>query len=189
MTKSDTGRRTGTRLAAAPASRRFTDDYLPFLLAQASAVACAEFADSLRAARLSNLAWRIMATLRDEGPLSVGRLSEIVLARQPRVTQIVNDLARARYVDRRASAADGRVTMVAITAKGERRIGTLLGTAKAREGFALAAIGPGELGRLKRLLRLLLGGGAAGRAKPARGRSSLRTRRSPAGIRRGRASA
>ncbi|MGH7003475.1 MAG: MarR family winged helix-turn-helix transcriptional regulator [Alphaproteobacteria bacterium] len=142
---------------------RFTDDYLPFLLAQTSAVACAAFADALRSAHLSNLAWRIMATLGDEGPLSVGRLSEIVLARQPRVTQIVNDLVKAGFVERRALRADGRVTMVEISARGRKRIDALLGAARAREAFAHDAVGPAGLRQLKSLLRQLLQ-----RAGPAR---------------------
>jgi DNA-binding MarR family transcriptional regulator len=135
---------------------RFTDDYLPFLLAQASAIACAEFADDLRAARLSNLAWRVLATLSDEGALSIGRLSEIVLAQQPRVTQIAKGLVRAGLVSRRDSRADGRVTIVEITTLGRQRIKTLLQAATAREAFARAALGEPQLHRLKSLLQRLL---------------------------------
>lgn len=145
--------------AAASHPRRaanFTADYLPFLLAQSSAMACAAFADELRDAGLNNLAWRIMATLRDEGVLSIGRLSEIVLARQPRVTQIVNGLARAGLVSRRAAPQDARVTLVEITLRGRSRIGAMLAKAKAREDFAVAALGARDVQRLKGLLRRLL---------------------------------
>jgi DNA-binding MarR family transcriptional regulator len=155
--KKPSGRRVGaTRDAVRNSAERFTDDYLPFLLAQTSAVACAAFADALRAERLSNLAWRIMATLRDEGALSIGRLSEIVLARQPRVTQIINDLVAAGYVKRRNSNADGRVTIAEISPLGRKRIGALLDAAKAREAFAHAALGAADLRLLKTLLRRLL---------------------------------
>ena len=158
MSRSSTPRvyRKASNGGAPRAGTRFTDDYLPFLLAQTSAVACAAFADTLRSARLSNLAWRIMATLGDEGALSVGRLSEIVLARQPRVTQIVNDLVKAGFVERRASEADGRVTMVEISPRGRKRIEALLGAAKSREAFALAVLGPAGVKQLKSLLRQLL---------------------------------
>ena len=146
---------------AAGNGANFTADYLPFLLAQSSAVACAAFAEELREAGLNNLAWRIMATLRDEGTLSIGRLSEIVLARQPRVTQIVNGLVRAGYVARRAAAEDARVTLVTITTSGRARIGAMLAKAKAREDFALTTLGARDLKQLKSLLRRLLarGGG------------------------------
>ena len=156
MSKPSRRRAGGKQGAANAPAARFTDDYLPFLLAQTSAVACAAFAEALRAERLSNLAWRILATLRDEGELSIGRLSQIVLARQPRVTQIINDLADSGYVRRRSSNADGRVTIVEISPRGRHRIGALLGAAKEREEFAQAALGAADLRQLKSLLRRLL---------------------------------
>ncbi len=149
---------------------RFTDDYLPYLLAQASARACAAFADSLKAARLVNLSWRILATLHDEGSLSIGALSRIVLGQQPRVTQIVNALARQGLVTRGPGADDRRVTLVTITARGRRRIVAVFATARAREGFAQDALGPADLATLKSLLRRLLAEPPAARrrAAPAR---------------------
>ncbi len=156
MTKVSPRRKRAAARGRSAKSAHFTGDYLPFLLAQSSAVACAAFADELRAARLSNLAWRILASLRDEGALSIGRLSEVVLARQPRVTQIVNDLVRAGLVARRASRTDKRITLVEISAHGRKRIGALLGAAKARETFAVAALGARGVRKLKSLLRRLL---------------------------------
>lgn len=135
---------------------RFTDDYLPYLLAQASARACAAFADALKAEKLVNLSWRILATLHDEGSLSVGALSRIVLGQQPRVTQVVNALARQGLVSRGPGADDRRVTLVTITARGRRRIVAVFATARAREGFAQDRLGPADLAMLKRLLRRLV---------------------------------
>lgn len=155
MSKSTRRGASAARSDVPAGAARFTDNYLPYLLAQASALACAAFADDLRTARLSNLAWRIMATLRDDGTLSIGRLSEIVLARQPRVTQVVNGLARDGLVERRNSSADGRVTMVKVSPFGKRRIEALLGVARAREAFARTALGASNLRLLKTLLRRL----------------------------------
>jgi DNA-binding MarR family transcriptional regulator len=72
------------------------------------------------------------------------------------VTQIVNGLARAGLVSRRAAPRDARVTLVEITVRGRSRIGAMLAKAKAREDFAVAALGARDVQRLKDLLRRLL---------------------------------
>lgn len=151
-----TGRRRARAQPATGKNGRFTDDYLPYLLAQASARACAAFADALKAEKLVNLSWRILATLHDEGSLSIGALSRIVLGQQPRVTQIVNALARQGLVTRGPGADDRRVTLVTITARGRRRIVAVFATARAHEGFAQDTLGPADLARLKALLRRLV---------------------------------
>ncbi len=144
-----------------PATRRFTDSYLPYLLAQASALACAEFQGSLRAASLGGLAWRMLATLSDERALTIGKLSRIVLAQQPHVTQVATQLERKGWVARRQPEHDRRQTRVTITKTGRRRVFSLLEEARRREKFALEALSAEELGTLKSLLRKMVLGALA----------------------------
>jgi DNA-binding MarR family transcriptional regulator len=137
-------------------SERFTDDYLPFLLAQASASVCAEFAEPIRLANVSNVGWRILASLRDEGEMSVGDLSKIVLTIQPRVTQILKELESGRLIKKRRDLQDKRRTLIQITAEGRERVNALMYTAKACEQSATKPLSPSDLRQLKHLLRKLL---------------------------------
>ena len=56
---------------------RFVDDYLAYLLAAASARVSAEFHEEVKRARLSVPKWRVLASLADGAPSTVGELAEI----------------------------------------------------------------------------------------------------------------
>jgi DNA-binding MarR family transcriptional regulator len=150
---------TEPRDAEPPRSRTdgFTHEYLPYLLAQASAMTCAEFTAPLRDAKLSNIGWRILATLHDVEALTIGDLSRIVLTRQPRATQVTKELEREGLVERRQDHSDRRKTYVGITEEGRRYIGELFVEAATREKVASNRLSPQELRQLKLLLRRLIG--------------------------------
>jgi DNA-binding MarR family transcriptional regulator len=135
---------------------RFTDEYLPYLLAQASAIACAHAAPAIRGARLNAVAWRILATLNDEDCMTIGHLSRVVLTQQPRVTQVVGQLEKKELVVRNQSKEDRRRTLVSITDKGRQRIRAMFQSAKENEQFALRALNDEEFDQLKGLLRRLV---------------------------------
>ena len=70
-------------------ARRFVDGYLGYLLGQANHAVYKDFDREVRAAGLSSIEWRVLATLHDSTPLAVSRLALEVLSKQPTVTKLV----------------------------------------------------------------------------------------------------
>lgn len=136
---------------------RFVDDYLAYLLAAASARVSAEFHAEVKRARLSVPEWRVLASLSDGQPLSVGDLAALVLAPQPTLTKIVKRMAREGLVRAQDDPVDRRRTLVRIAPEGRRRVAGLLNAAKRHEAERLASYAPGEVAKLKRLLKNLIG--------------------------------
>jgi DNA-binding transcriptional ArsR family regulator len=87
---------------------RFVHRHLPYLLARASHALWRGFEPHLRAAGLNSLEWRVLATLSDSVPLTVGELAAEVLAKQPTLTKSLDRLAAQGWVERRVDAADAR---------------------------------------------------------------------------------
>jgi DNA-binding MarR family transcriptional regulator len=131
----------------------FIRDYLSYLLAQASYAIYREFDAKVRAAGLSSLEWRVLATLSDGGGLTIGDLAAEVLAQQPTLTKLVDRMERAGLVERRADPGDLRRTLVFETQGGRATVAPLLAAAKAHERTALGAFAPREAEALKRALR------------------------------------
>ena len=78
------------------ASHRFVADYLAALLAQASHLISSEFHKVVRKNGLSISEWRVLASLADSEPVSIGRLAELALTKQPTVTRLLDRMeARA----------------------------------------------------------------------------------------------
>ena len=61
-------------------SERFVHRHLPYLLARASHALWRGFEPQVRAAGLNSLEWRVLATLSDSEPVTVGQLALEVLA-------------------------------------------------------------------------------------------------------------
>ena len=157
------------------AGQTFVRDYLSYLLAQASYAVYKEFDAQVRAAGLSSIEWRVLATLSDGDGLTIGELAREVLAQQPTLTKLVDRMERAGLVERRGDETDGRRTLVYETAGGRARVAPLLVQAKAHERAALGAFAPQEAEALKRALRdlcELLAVGPLSRSGQRTGRSS-----------------
>lgn len=65
---------------------------------------------------------RVLARLRDGGPLRVTELARHEHCTQPSMTATVDRLERAGLVVRRDDAADGRAVLVEVTGEGVRRL-------------------------------------------------------------------
>lgn len=140
--------------AAEPA--RFLDHYLPYLLGHASQVMNKEFDDSVRAAGLTPVEWRSLATLRDHDGLTIGALCRIVVAQQPTLTKAVKRLSEVGLARRLDDAEDLRRTRVFATAKGRRVAAALMRSALDHERRLVDSLTPGELRVLKETLRRIL---------------------------------
>ena len=136
---------------------RFVDGYLGYLLGQANHALYKDFDVQVRAAGLSSIEWRVLATLHDSDPLTVSQLARDVLSKQPTVTKLVQRMAEQGWVELLADAQDQRRTLVGISAAGRRLVRPLLEKARTHEAQKLGALAVSEQASLKRLLGKLAG--------------------------------
>ena len=135
---------------------RFVHQHLPYLLARASHALWRGFEPRLREAGLNSLEWRVLATLSDSPPLTVGQLALEVLAQQPTVTKTLDRLVAQCWVERRADPADARRSRVGLTVAGQQHVAPLLTAARAHEAQRLQALGVPDLERMREALRALV---------------------------------
>jgi DNA-binding MarR family transcriptional regulator len=137
---------------------RFVEDYLGYLLGQANHALYKEFDAHVRAAGLSSIEWRVLATLHDGDPLTVSQLAEEVLSKQPTVTKLVQRMSEQGWVALLADPADQRRTLVTTTAAGKRLVRPLVDKARAHETAMLRTLAAPEKAALKKLLGKLARG-------------------------------
>ncbi|WP_372659035.1 MarR family winged helix-turn-helix transcriptional regulator [Hydrogenophaga sp.] len=136
---------------------RFIDNYLGYLLGQANHALFKAFDAQVRQAGLGSLEWRVLATLLEQPPMSIGQLTDEVLSQQPTVTKLVQRLAAQGWLSLCDDPADQRRTLVAITAQGQAKVAPLIDVAQAHEVQSLGGMSPAEVQRLKTQLRRLAG--------------------------------
>ena len=137
------------------ATPRFVDDYLGYLLGQANYALYKDFDAHVRAAGLSSIEWRVLATLHDSPPLTVGQLANEVLSKQPTVTKLVQRMAEQGWVGLQGDAGDQRCTRVAATPAGKRLVKPLVDEARQHEARMLRALATTEKLALRKLLEKL----------------------------------
>src|SRR6478736_2042543 len=126
------------------AAPRFVEDYLGYLLGQANHALYKEFDAHVRAAGLSSIEWRVLATLHDGEPLTVSQLAHEVLSKQPTVTKLVQRMSEQDWVALQADPADQRRTLVVATLAGKRLVRPLVDKARAHEATILRALAAPE---------------------------------------------
>lgn len=136
---------------------RFVDDYLGYLLGQANHALYKDFDAQVRAAGLSSIEWRVLATLHDSEPLTVSQLALEVLSKQPTVTKLVQRMAEQGWVQLLADPLDQRRTLVTTSTAGKRLVRPLLEKARAHEAQTLRNLAVSEQAALKKLLSKLAG--------------------------------
>ena len=138
-------------------AQRFVDHYLGYLLGQANHALYKEFDEHVRAAGLSSIEWRVLATLHDGEPLTVSQLAHEVLSKQPTVTKLVQRMCEQGWVELHADPADQRRTLVAATPAGRRLVKPLVTKARAHETAMLRTLAASEKAALKKLLGKIAG--------------------------------
>lgn len=136
---------------------RFVDEYLGYLLGQANHALYKDFDAHVRAAGLSSIEWRVLATLHDGEPLTISQLAHEVLSKQPTVTKLVQRMCEQGWLALQADPADQRRTLVVATAAGKRLARPLVDKARAHETAMLRTIPASEKAALKKLLGKLAG--------------------------------
>jgi DNA-binding MarR family transcriptional regulator len=132
--------------------QRFVDNYLGYLLGQANHALYKEFDAHVRAAGLTSIEWRVLATLHDSEPLTVSQLAHEVLSKQPTVTKLVQRMVEQGWLALQADPDDQRRTLVAATAAGRRVVKPLVEEAKQHETRMLRTLGAADKAALRKLL-------------------------------------
>lgn len=145
------------RAPAGASGRRgaFVDDYLPALLAQASHRISSQFHEVVVGTGMTVSEWRLLASLAGGAPVTIGRLAQVAVTKQPTVTRVLDRLQARGHVERIAHASDRRATLVRITPEGRRVVARLIRAARAHERRVLAPFGAERASELKALLRAL----------------------------------
>jgi len=131
------------------------DEYLGYLLGQANHALYKDFDVHVRAAGLTSIEWRVLATLHDGDPLTISQLANEVLSKQPTVTKLVQRMSEQGWVMLKADPVDQRRTMVAATVAGKRLVRPLVEKAREHEAAMLRTLVPSEKAALKKLLAKL----------------------------------
>ncbi|MEJ8822302.1 MarR family winged helix-turn-helix transcriptional regulator [Variovorax humicola] len=142
--------------APLPEPRHFVDDYLPALLAQASHLISSEFHKVARQHGFSVSEWRVMATLAGGHAISIGRLAQIAVMKQPTVTRMLDRMTAKGHVERLPHDSDRRITLVRITDAGERTVTNLMELAREHEHRVLEPFGLQSAEALKNTLRQMI---------------------------------
>ena len=140
---------------------RFVDGYLGYLLGQANHALYKEFDGHVRAAGLTSIEWRVLATLHDGEPLTVSQLAHEVLSKQPTVTKLVQRMTEQGWLALQDDPDDQRRTLVSVTAAGRRLVKPLVDKARDHEARLLRSLGASEKAALRRLLEKLTQGAGA----------------------------
>jgi len=134
----------------------FTDDYLLYLLAQASARASDTFHAELQAEGISVSTWRILGSLYPDARMNVGTLARKCLMKQPTLTRTLDRLTDQGIVARTHSNGDRRGVLVNLTDKGRTLAQDKIEKARAHEARILQNYSVGEISDLKFRLRDLM---------------------------------
>lgn len=134
----------------------FVDDYLAYLLARTSHLISSEFHAVVERNGLSLLEWRVLASLWGKEPLSIGELTELVLAKQPTLTKLVGRMSEAGWVTRFDSKKDKRQSLVKLTDQGFCKVGPLIEQAKAHEAEIATNMMGADLIQLKTQLHQMI---------------------------------
>lgn len=143
--------------AGADAEPRFVDNYLAYLLAQASHRISADFHVQARKAGLSVTQWRVLASLKGSPGETIGSLAALALTKQPTLSKVVQRMEADGLLMRTAVRSDRRQTQVKITSKGRALVSRLCDAALAHQEAALKPFGHERAEQLMEMLRALMG--------------------------------
>ena len=140
------------------ATPRFVDGYLGYLLGQANHALYKEFDGHVRAAGLTSIEWRVLATLHDGEPLTISQMAHEVLSKQPTVTKLVQRMTEQGWLALQDDPLDQRRTLVSVTAAGRKLVRPLVARARDHEEKSLRSLGASEKTALRKLLAKLTQG-------------------------------
>lgn len=102
----------------------------------------------LRRSGINIARWRVLAVLKDNGPMNIGRIVDRTLIEQPTVSRIVDQLEREGLVLKKISDEDLRFVKVVLTKPGERAFKEIYPTATKHQEQALQGFSKQEINSL-----------------------------------------
>ena len=136
---------------------RFIDDYLLYLLAQASADTSAAFHAVLDGRSIPVSTWRILASLYPESECGITDLARDCQTKQSTMTRQVDRLLVKGLIQRDQAKTDRRRAVVRLSVKGKALAAELTEQAKVHEKSVLENCTPQEIETLKQTLKRLRG--------------------------------
>jgi len=100
--------------------------------------------------------WRVLASLDGAEPMSIGALARVTTMKQPTLTRVVDRLQARGHVRRIAHETDRRITLIEITAAGDKLVAGLIDLAKEHERRVLEPFGLSRSNELKKTLRQMI---------------------------------
>lgn len=126
--------------------------FVPYLLNRAGHRIADVFAPVLAEFDLTLPMWRVMASLRNDGPQRLGDLSQLTTIEVSTLSRLVGQMQERGLLSRERSGRDARAVTVSLTAEGEAITDRLIPAALHYERIALRGMSEAEVALLKRLL-------------------------------------
>lgn len=137
-------------------STHFVDQYLPYLLARASAQISAQFHEQVKAAGLTVTQWRVLATLSDQTKMPVGQLAVATLTEQSTLTKMLDRMQSDGLITRALCVSDKRRILISSTRAGKARVKDLLRAANLHQAELLIPLGKERALNLRKTLAELI---------------------------------
>jgi 3-hydroxy-9,10-secoandrosta-1,3,5(10)-triene-9,17-dione monooxygenase reductase component len=137
-------------------SGSFAESYLSYLLARASHIVASGFHARLKTWKLTIPEYRVLACLDGAEGLGVGDLAAMAIMAQPRMTKVLDRMARQGLIERRSDPKDRRRVLIHLTPAGRTRAAPMLRAAKEHEAKILAPFSAEERSVIMRALDLLI---------------------------------
>jgi len=134
----------------------FSQDYLLYLLAQASNAASSQFHAELASQGVAVGEWRVLASLHPDLNLSVGELSKQCLIQPSTLSRTLDRLERDGLLERNYTREDRRQVKVRLTVDGNKLADSLVAQARVNEERVLNNYNDDEIKHLKETLQKLI---------------------------------
>lgn len=132
------------------------DDFLPYLLNRIANRLNTDLAEELRGVDMTLADWRVLAVLNVGDGRGINELSVYTVIEQSTLSRIIDRMARAELVVRRASDSDARRVMIFLTPRGRMAFGKALRIAFRHYERAVAGVEEAEVTRLIATLHRIL---------------------------------
>ncbi len=127
--------------------------FVPYLMYRITSKLNMRLHGKLRTSGINLARWRVLAVLRANGEINLGRVVELTVMEQPSVSRIVTQLVNEGLVKRKLSKADSRIVLVRLTAAGVKAFKSIYPTAEAHQELALRGFTKTEVSKLTGFLR------------------------------------
>jgi DNA-binding MarR family transcriptional regulator len=137
-------------------------DQVGYLLSKAHLRVHVRANEALEPLSLTVKHYGLLTLLVHEGPISQGRLGEVMKIDRTTMVALVDDLERAGHVDRTRNPEDRRAYALAATASGKRIQRDAAALMKRVYNETLSPLSAGERRELQRMLRAIIEGAQPG---------------------------